>query len=344
MTNEAEDPPDGGEIEIDDIDVIETGAPGPAAKQARGPALAGDELPAGVPPRFRLRTPPWWVLALAGVLLLFAILRTIVWNADRERVEETCIGDIGGAAVHLGRGDLDLAERSIAWATPECRAAHAARVGELQREIAAKKLEAKTKVDSDAREAAAARELEAVASFPATAVELRKRLQQGAAHVERNDLEKAAPLVVPCRSTLDRAKGTSVERTAEWIALNGQCEQLREKVKPYMDQVQAELAEAQRQLKAEAEQDRRDGVKRTRDGYVASTSLDKVERAVKYLAASDKEGFNLFVHGDPEVLLLKAGVRVSEIERAGIRRDYVRVRVRGTLTEFWTVTEALQDP
>ena len=99
-----------------------------------------------------------------------------------------------------------------------------------------------------------------------------------------------------------------------------------------------------RPLSAEAEQDRRDGVKITREGYVAGFTRAKLEKAIPYINAKDTEGLRLLVEQDPEIILLQGGMSVSVVERVGFLPPRLRVRIRGTLDEFWTTTEALRDP
>ena len=107
----------------------------------------------------------------------------------------------------------------------------------------------------------------------------------------------------------------------------------RAQPKPPVDEAAAQLAE-----------DRRAGVKLTKKGFVAATSLEKIQQATRYAAAGDKEGWTLFVQSDPAVTLLDDGLRVVPIERGGPLGVYVRVRVKGTLDELWMSKDALRDP
>ena len=145
MTHKDEDPPDDSEIEIDedDLESVERKAP-------RGPAPALDELPAGVPRRRRVTTRQLvWGLVPVSILLILGAIQVVVRRADQQRADERCAGQLGSSDTHLGRGDLDLAERALPNADEECAVAHSAQIAELRRRIAAARAGAKTKSDID---------------------------------------------------------------------------------------------------------------------------------------------------------------------------------------------------
>lgn len=336
MTDEGEDLPDEGEG-------TETSSKTPS--RTRGRAHAPAELPAGVPEtsRWSARQRIWGMVLVAGGSLLVSFI-VLSWRATRERTEGECKGALMAASVHLRRGDMDLAEHSLASIAPECRAENEGTIGDLQRAIDAKKLEVTTKAGLDAKQTAATREREAVASFPSVSAELRKELKQAAAYIARSDFEKAAPLVAPCFTTLAPFKGTSIEGTAELIALVTQCAQLSLKMKPFQDQQQAELAAAGQKVLAEVAQDRRDGVKYTRDDHIAALTIEKLVLARRYAAAHDEKGFALLIQNDNEIVVMKPLLKVNVIDRGGPGQPFVQIHVRGTTTDLWTTADALQDP
>lgn len=285
-------------------------------------------------------------MSRAGILLAaalgtgIAISGVIVYlhDTDLEEHGATCTRAKLGVHHRLNQEDLQAAREALAAARTTCGddaeladldRRIQARIAELEREKAQQKVE---------------RERDAAAHFPERAAAARTLLREATKAVTRNDIQTAAGKYVQTRGILEEFKGTAVEQGAEFIALRGEAEKVRIRVQPHLDEVRAAIEEAKRQLAAQAQQDRRDGVKITRDGYVAAVSREKLDRAFKYIAAGDREGFALLVEEDPEVVILGAGVRVVPIERAGVLGSVVRVRVRGTLDEFWTVPEALRDP
>lgn len=183
-----------------------------------------------------------------------------------------------------------------------------------------------------------------MADFPEEAKTIRASVKRAVAAAARNDMPMAAPSTKSARVALDELKGTSIEKTAEYQARDAQLAVLEKKVQPYLNEVNAMLAGAQKQLAEETLDDRRNHVKYMERGFIATVNLDALERAQRFAGAGDKERLTLLVKQDPEVILLDERVKVSEIERGGLRRNYVHVRVRGTLTELWTTQEALKDP
>jgi hypothetical protein len=173
---------------------------------------------------------------------------------------------------------------------------------------------------------------------------IRDSVKKAASAVARNDMPTAASLTIVTRDALDDFKGTSIENTAEYQALDTQLIVLEKKVRPYLDEVNAALVGMQKQLAEETLEDRRNHVKYMEKGFIATSTLDALDRAQRFAIAGDKEGLALLVKHDPDVIMLDKRVKVTEIERGGLRRNYVHVRVRGTLTELWTIQEALKDP
>ncbi len=79
----------------------------------------------------------------------------------------------------------------------------------------------------------------------------------------------------------------------------------------------------------------------TREGYVAARTEAQLEQAVRLVADGDREAFAAYVTRGPDVFLLKEGVQVFVVESKGLLASHVKVRLKGTTAEFWTVREAL---
>lgn len=280
--------------------------------------------------------------------------RLTAWTPARWALVLLVVGGVGGCDSRECADAMTAARRAATnsdWqelrtqsfqAKAFCNGRHADEVAAWEKQVKTHDAEAAAAASAKARAEAEALERSTVETFPDTAEEARAMLKKARAAIAKKSFETAAPLVKSTRFKLDEAKGTSVEKSEAWRDLDAQTRELEAKVKPYLDQVDATLAEANRLLAEETAADRRDGVKYTRKNYVASPSLEKVKKAIEYAAAGDKEGYALFVQSDPDVILLKDGVRVVPIERT--LAGYVRVRLKGTLVELWTLKEAIRDP
>lgn len=305
-----------------------------------------DDVPAGVPAPLRLKVPRWvWGfggLALFVVMGMGAIIAFVAVH-QREDSEGRCAGHRMHASAAIERGEVDKAEIVLKDAYRAC-VGHDAELSALERALGAKKKLVTAEAERAAKEAAEAREREAAETFTPNIPYLRGEFQKVAAAAVRGDLEKAAQILVPARTILDGFKGTNVERRAEWRELQAQREVLDARVQPFLDQQHAAIDQAKAQLAAEREQDRRDGVKITEEGYLAAGTLEKLQQVLTYVHAGDKEGLSLRLQEDPDVLKLPPGVKVVVLEHAGVIGQFVKVRVRGTLIEVWTLPEALRDP
>lgn len=342
-TDKGEDPPDSTAIELDEADLDESAEAQPETRLRAVPIH--DELPAGVPPPRRLsKRQLLWGAVPVSVLFICGALKLLAVLDDRGRVERRCVDKLGQASAHLARGDLDLADDALRSGAGECADAYSAQFVELQRKLAAAHADVTAKADHDAKQTAAAREREAVASFQGTSAELRKNLKQAAAFIARGDIEHAAPLVVAGRAALDRVKATSVSTSAGWLELDALDEQLRVKVQPYLDRVQLELDEAARVLKEVTAEDRRDGVKYTRGDHLAALTLEKLELVRRYAAANDKQGLALLVQNDDAIIVLKPSIKVNVIGHGGPGTTFVQIHFRGTTLDMWTTADAIRDP
>jgi len=107
---------------------------------------------------------------------------------------------------------------------------------------------------------------------------------------------------------------------------------------------QPRVREEQKRSAAEAEQDRRDLVWITKDGYIAATTREKMEAAMSLVASGDEAAFAKLLARDPSVFHLKPGLKVNVVESGGLLSGYVKLRARGELVEFWTVREAIEQP
>jgi hypothetical protein len=319
---------------------LERRSPAPPSGPA-SPAPAPAAAPSGVPARSLLRGLPLWVLVPVATALICGLLVVISWFGDREQAEAKCNASLADATVHLQRGDLDLAEKTLKGATPKCKIEHADRVGELQHTLVRKILDGDTKAKSDAKEAAAARERSAVENFPGEEEAIRAAIKGALSALSRNGLEKAAPSVKTARVKLDEFKGTSVEKTEAWRRLDTKTIELEGLVKPYVDKVNAAITAAKAQIAAEDARDRAAGYLETKDDFLASQDLGKLQKAIAYRDANDKEGFDLLVQNDPDLIRTRPHVRVIPFEYGGRAGIYAHVRVKGTLVELWIKKDGL---
>lgn len=281
----------------------------------------------------------------AGAILVVLLLGAAGVSAERAHARR-CATNQELVEMWLGKGYVDTARRTLsdrADCDPAITAALEAEVKTAEKAEADLKTRAQARAQAEAR---AAKERDAVADFPEDAATVRRSLKEAAAHVARNDAKSAALLIVSSRTMLENYKGTSVEQSADWRELYAQQQALQQKVQPYLDAQQALIDGMRKDLEERAAQDRRDGVKLTREGWIAATSPDKLEQVSRYKTAGDEEGIALLLRTDPGVVKLKDGIRVVVIEQIGVLNRYVHVRVKGTdqIVELWTYPEALRDP
>jgi hypothetical protein len=258
---------------------------------------------------------------------------------DHKKRADDCVAKKGQVTFHASSDNFDQAEDALDDARRLCGDDATAEIDALVRELAVKRKAAADK----ARGRTEARERAAVDAFPQRTANLRQMLRDATEAVARNDAKQAALFVLTVWTALDMYRGTSVVKSEQWRELSDQTETLQKKVQPFLDAQKASRDAAQKQIAEQAEQDRRDGVKVTKPGYIAAATLEKLQRAAKYAAANDKEGFALLVEEDPDIMMLPPNLAVSVFERGGFAGGYVHVRVLGTLTEFWTMSEALRD-
>ena len=282
-----------------------------------------------------------WVGGIVGLIALtiVGVWGPVAYHDYKQRAED-CLGKKGQVTAQANFDNFEQAENALDAARRLCGSEATEELDALERELATKRRAAADK----ARERALARERGAFDAFPDDAVRLRQTLKSAAEALAKNDVAKAARLVVSARTVLDGYRGTSIVKGEEWRELSDQAEALQKKVQPYLDAQRALVEQVQKEIAERTDQERRDGIKVTKPGYVAAATLEKLERAVKYAAANDKEGLSLLIQQDQDVLQLPGGLRVSVIERGGGFGQYLHVRVRGTLTEFWTLPEALREP
>ncbi len=79
----------------------------------------------------------------------------------------------------------------------------------------------------------------------------------------------------------------------------------------------------------------------TREGYVAARTEAQLDQAVRLVADGDREAFAAFVTRGPDVFLLKEGSVVFVVETTGVLASHVKIRLKGTTAEVWTLREAL---
>jgi len=79
----------------------------------------------------------------------------------------------------------------------------------------------------------------------------------------------------------------------------------------------------------------------TKGGYVASTSIDKLDKAVEYVVQGDKVAFDTFINQNTDVIILKSGIEVF-ITDTKILGGQVKIRPKGQTFELWTSLEAVE--
>ena len=84
-----------------------------------------------------------------------------------------------------------------------------------------------------------------------------------------------------------------------------------------------------------------DGGPVTVGSYLASQSLDMLERAESYVAQRDDEALQKLIDSG-DVFILKSGIRVEVMDTKGIFSQLVKIRPRGETIEIWTVAEAIR--
>lgn len=81
----------------------------------------------------------------------------------------------------------------------------------------------------------------------------------------------------------------------------------------------------------------------TKEGYIGALSKERLDQAISLLASRDNAAFDQLL-AFREVFALKKGLQVTVVDHEGFLASVVKVRKRGTLLEFWTVSEALGSP
>ena len=75
-------------------------------------------------------------------------------------------------------------------------------------------------------------------------------------------------------------------------------------------------------------------------GYWASTSKAKIEKLIDLLASGDYDAADLYTKLNPDVFMLKAGLKVHLVDSTWLG-SLVKIRPNGQLIEIWTVKEAI---
>jgi hypothetical protein len=83
------------------------------------------------------------------------------------------------------------------------------------------------------------------------------------------------------------------------------------------------------------------GLYRTNANYVAAATREKFARALEIASQRDEAAFAQLLLSDPEVILLQPDLEVhlSEIAPSGMA---VRIRLKGSLAEVWTLRQAIE--
>lgn len=310
---------------------------------------AGALLPRIAPPGARrmitwARGRPNLTVFTLGTVLCISAVGAVLHRDRLAHQAAECAEAKSNTRRNIEIGDPSLARAALKHAENNCDPSERAELGKLELDIQAAEARAAERAAREQAEHQALSDRAAEATFPERAAAARALLKKAAAIVAKGDLPAATVEFARADAILREFKGTSVEKAPEYVALRAEADKVLQAVRPYIAQVEAALLEAKRQNEAQAEQDRRDGVKITKDGYAAAASREKLEQAIRYATADDMEGLGLLLEQDPGVTVMKAGLRVVVVERADIPRAMVRVRLRGTLDEFWTIPEALREP
>lgn len=80
----------------------------------------------------------------------------------------------------------------------------------------------------------------------------------------------------------------------------------------------------------------------TKADYVAASTREQLDKATQLVVEGDREAFAQYVEHTPGVVMLRAGIEVTVVDSGGMLSSVVKLRQRGTLTEFWTVREAIE--
>ncbi len=79
---------------------------------------------------------------------------------------------------------------------------------------------------------------------------------------------------------------------------------------------------------------------RTNDGYLAAVTREKLDRALRIVDTGDRAALKQLLASDSEVILLKSDLEVYLTE-TGSLATLVKIRLKGSIAEVWTVREAI---
>lgn len=79
-------------------------------------------------------------------------------------------------------------------------------------------------------------------------------------------------------------------------------------------------------------------------GYVGAATREKLDQVMDLIVVGDKTAFEKLLARDSIVFLIKPGLKVTLLDRAGTLSSQVKLRACGELVEFWTVREAIEKP
>ena len=268
-----------------------------------------------------------------GAALLGLAAYAIITADSRE-----CVDSIASATASANMSKWEDVKEPLQRARAACGPRRAGEIAALTESV--RKNDALDAANAKAGEAkhvadVADKERTAIAGWPDGIEAIRNAIKSATVALSKGSLEKAAPPVKTARAYLDDYAGTSIAKGDSWIALDAKTTELEAKVKPYVDQLAATMAAARALTVAEDAKDRAAGYVETKENFVVSTDLAKVEKAIKYLAGGDQEGFTLYIHSDPEIAVTRPGVRVRVFDHGGFAGSYSHIRVKGTLTELW---------
>ena len=194
----------------------------------------------------------------AGLMIVFggSVLGSLVHLQDSRGPSsaqvndpEVCAAAQRDAAAQVASDNLDAARAALRGARNTCDPSAVAALDALERDLAAKETARK---ERDEQERAAAREREAVATFPAESDRVRAKLGLTGNMIKTAKWDLAEEELAAAEKILDGFKGTSVETTKAWAELAAKGASQRKQLQPHLDRLRAERGKAQAKAEAEA--------------------------------------------------------------------------------------------
>lgn len=162
---------------------------------------------------------------------------------------EACAASQRETETQIAGENLDAARAALRSARNACDPSATATLDALERDLESKETARK---ERDAQERAAAREREAVATFPEASDKVRSKLGLTANMSKTAMWDAAGEELTAAEKILDGFRGTSVETSQAWTELAQKATDQRKQLQPHLDRLRAERDKAR--AKAEAEE------------------------------------------------------------------------------------------